>query len=461
MWGIMKNGLIFENNELVYYKEDEPYHAGVIKDGNDIYYIGRGGRAVKGHHVVHRNMANDILKRGTYKFGDDYKLIKGSYIAPKRDDKKTHRKNTRVKKNFATIGCAVAMTILLVSVFVVDYFHIFNDENSSELSLSGNQEIILPVFEDEVLLCSDAAKALYDGEATISQAITAGTPYRNFVFNYTLNDTDGVLFLSENNVFSNSKEYLLSCDEKSLVIDNLKTGTEYFYKVVVEGKTYIGDFTTAKSTRYIYVSGMYNTRDIGGYTTIDGKTVKQGYIIRGTEIDGLVESEYFPTDENIEKFSKDMGFVFDLDLRQDLSINNKYKSRLSDNVTHCFYGAPAYSEIFNVNNKQSLKAIFSDLANPDNYPMYLHCTYGADRTGTIVFLLQGILNVSEDKMLTEYQQTGFTSQKFAESEGIKKIYPGLNNYSGNTIQEKIVSFLIQDIGVTQQEIDSIRNILLE
>ncbi len=464
----MKNGLFFENGEWIFYRNDNPYHAGAIEIDGDVYYIGRHGRAVTGQHVVHGEMSNGVLKHGTYTFGENGKLIKGSYIAPKkRTSKRKKQKKTSArrkkslhisKKTMALlIGFVVVMITLFIGAVIVD--SITKHHEKPEDTTPGIS-VTLPEFDEPVHLCSEAAQKLYNKELTMSE-MKGVTPYVPLQFKYTISGGDGLLYISEYADMSNPKQYILEEDNKAINIDNLKTGTKYYYKVHVGENVYTGKFETAEGTRYIYIPGVYNTRDIGGYTTLDGKIVRQGLIIRGTELDGLVEANYFLRQEDREAVQKQFGFVYEMDLRESFTYSEGYVSRLGEGVEHNFYTAPMYGNIFSDINADEVKKVFSDLADPQNYPMYLHCTYGCDRTGTIVYLLQGLLNMPEDEMMREYRMSAFFSPQYTNSARMEVVVEGLEKYKGDTIQEKIENFLKEDIGVTQKEIESIRNILLE
>ena len=474
---ILKDGLVFENDELIFYKHGEPYHAGVIQVDGAIYYISAKGRAVKGRHIVHRDMANGILKRGTYTFGDDYKLVKGSYVAPmkhKRKRKKASARKGRItfadkvkhffknKKNRAAVLLVLCFAVFLaVLPKLVEWNRAYVEVGpaGTESTAASDIKVVLPTFEEDVLLCSKAAKMEFDGRMELKDAVETGDPYRPLYFEYHLENDSGILLLSEHEDLAGAVEYDLPAEMEYVTIDNLKVDTTYYYEVRVGELVYPGTFHTANAPRFVSIPGLVNTRDIGGYENLDGKKVKQGLLIRGVELDGLVNAPYFIPAEELGTVQDTFGFVFDLDLRGASIYNGEYSSRLG--VEHRFYDAPMYGGIFTEQYRQSLRSIFADLADEQKYPMYLHCTWGTDRTGTIIFLLQGVLGLSEEDMKREYLLTSYTNKGLAESTNMDVIINGLEPYAGDTLQEKIVAFLTTEIGVTEAEIESVRSIFLE
>lgn len=356
-------------------------------------------------------------------------------------------------------GVAIAL-IALTTLCLMSACEPAVDNSAINPTVIVAEGVALPLFEQEVLLCSDEAKQVYDGELKIENAVATGAPYRPFVFEYQLEQA-GILRLSEDSAFSDAQQYNLDHEKTSVMIDNLKTGTTYYYQVEVAGEQYSGSFRTASSNRFISIPGTENLRDIGGYQTLDGKTVKQGLLIRGCELDGIKNEEYFLADEDVEAVQNTFGFVYDMDLRSPEIFEGDYQSRLGADVGHQFYDAPTYAQIFRSEYLDSMREIFADLADPDKYPMYLHCTWGRDRTGTVVLLLQGLLNVSKEDLMQEYRLTGYVTPAVATNNKMDALFLQLDAYEGDTLQEKIINYLTATVGVTPDEIASIQSIFLE
>ena len=272
--------------------------------------------------------------------------------------------------------------------------------------------------------------------------------------------TEARFFVSENAELRSPQVYTPAAHQTAVDVSHLKTGTAYYYRVNLtfsDGNVASvgGSFRTADTPRVLTVDGVYNLRDIGGWQTTSGKRVKQGLLYRGCELDGAVESQYTITPDGVNTMLSVLGIKTDMDLRPE-SDNVYGTDALGAGVAHTYYGAPMYSSVFD--NPERVRAIFADLAVESHYPVYLHCTYGQDRTGTVCYLLEALLGVEEGSLMKDYQLSGLHHGSVSMNE-MSEFVGRLKGLSGNTMQQKVEGYLLS-IGVTAEEIAAIRHIFL-
>lgn len=268
--------------------------------------------------------------------------------------------------------------------------------------------------------------------------------------------------LSESPDMSQAVSYTLSAGKKSIDIYHLYTATTYYYTITLSlsdgnALSASSSFKTADTPRILTIGGVPNVRDIGGKVTADGRRIKQGLLYRGCELDGAVCSEYTISDQGRQDMLTVLGIRTDMDLRNPAEVSGSGEA-LGRNVQHTFYAAPAYLEAMESAGKASVKAIFTDLAKADRYPVYLHCTYGFDRTGTVCYILEALLGVPEEQLLREYNLSALYHG--TEGRSIDAFIASLQSYPGSTMQRKAENYLLS-AGVTDAQIDEIRSIFLD
>ena len=96
--------------------------------------------------------------------------------------------------------------------------------------------------------------------------------------------------------------------------------------------------------------------------------------------------------------------------------------------------------------------------NPTTYPAYLHCTYGLDRTGTMSYLLLGLLGVSDKDLHRDYELSALYHDWLTQ-EHMDLMVDMIGDLPGSNTQQRVEYFLLST-GVTKEQIESIRTIFL-
>ncbi|MBQ7897569.1 MAG: tyrosine-protein phosphatase [Clostridia bacterium] len=275
--------------------------------------------------------------------------------------------------------------------------------------------------------------------------------------------------------FSDAKYAYAEAGATSVSLYNLFKGTTYYVKVIAnitDGTSHsaISTFkTTDLGPRPIKIDGGYNGRDIGGYETPEGTTL-QGLIYRGGQLNGTYNYGSTTINVDITDYGKytaknELGIKLDIDLRSETedSVMGITESpipgaRLEFMPTGA-YSLPTASE--------SYKKIFKAFSNINNYPIYFHCQGGADRTGTLAYLLNALLGVDEMDLRRDYEFTTFSlygwraidhTSYFAKKDNA--LLTALNSYEGDTLSAKVETWLTTKIGITDEEIANIKSIML-
>lgn len=261
--------------------------------------------------------------------------------------------------------------------------------------------------------------------------------------------------LADNDLFLNARVTYIEDSNGKCDFEHLCTNMTYYYRVTAymgEGtEVATGQFKTADTPRILSIDGLTNVRDIGNWKTDSGKRIKQGLLIRGCELDGAIEGDYVLTNKGMVEMLEVLGIKTEMDLRMETDL---CKDALGAGVEHTYYDAMMYGFIFDDFGKNQIRAVFSDLADPDNYPIYMHCTCGVDRTGTVCYLLEALLGVSRGDCRRDYG----LSYRVSMSE-FPAIEEKLGEFSGETLKEQTESYLLS-CGESEYQINSIRNIFL-
>lgn len=367
-------------------------------------------------------------------------------------------------------------------------------QNSQSSAVSNNSSSLINIDYDtvvEVDICDDIIRGYLDASDAKNQFFWLKT-YEGQKFDNQYLELDWyrdgsltyTVYFSENADFSNA----MTVEVNSNIIrtTTLIPGKTYYWKVTgtISSDVLGGGRIKVKDApvRWVTVDGVGNVRDMGGWKTESGKTVKYGMIYRGRALGSLVNGEgaIYVTDNGL-KAIKALGWKTELDLRY---ANQKFQTP-GTGLNYEFIEHDGQFDNVLKNKpeviKASYKRIFELLSDESNYPFYAHCNAGADRTGTFAFIANGLLGVSYEDLTRDFELTSFSASGKRWRADSENDIDGEMTVSGNYVawgklhdemmntygtgdgklSSAIENFLLNYIGVPQSQIDSFKSIMLQ
>lgn len=175
--------------------------------------------------------------------------------------------------------------------------------------------------------------------------------------------------------------------------------------------------------RIINFEGAYNARDMGGFRTAGGGTVKSGLLFRSDELSGLTENDLARLDTLGIRTFVDFRSRKEIERSRnklprsaralELSIDGGDLNAVLDSVDE--NSGPKIMERVNRSlvrkSGEVYREFFSLLARRGNIPLLFHCTAGKDRTGFAAAMFLSSLGVSREDIFRDYMLSAIGAEK--------------------------------------------------
>ena len=205
----------------------------------------------------------------------------------------------------------------------------------------------------------------------------------------------------------------------------------------------------------------WNVRDLGGWAC-DGGTVKYGLLIRGGKLSAADRAVLVG----------EMGIQHDLDLRGREGGGSGDEPEMTESPlgNDVWYTRTQQYAWYTLTPVATWQAYFRCVIDAVTHrePVYFHCTAGADRTGTLACVLEGLLGMSQSDIDKDYELTTFYSGSGSDANARRRNEPdwkglinAINAVSGETFRDKCVHFAVGTCGMTMADINAFRAAMID